>query len=308
MAIELRLLRYFVAVAEEQHVGRAAARLYITQPALSQQIRALEAQVGVPLFVRHPRGVELTAAGDSLLVEARALLSRSDRLEAIVDDLRRGRASVLRVGVPPGVARDLVPPLMAGLRDAQADARVEIAELTTPEQLTALRDASLDLGFVREPVDDPQLSRSTLLTEPLGVSLPCGHPLAARSTVTLRELAGELFVCFPRTWAPSLHDMLISELHARGIEARFQESSHVATTAGMVAGGYGLTLSARPWLEGTAGIVWRALSDVEIEIRTAAAWRSDNPAPLLRTLVGLLPSTVVSGGGRGAAPSPVRAT
>ena len=90
MAIELRLLRYFVSVAAERHVGRAAARLYISQPALSQQIRALEAQVGVPLFVRHPRGVELTEAGEALLLEARTLLSRSDRLESTVDDLRRG--------------------------------------------------------------------------------------------------------------------------------------------------------------------------------------------------------------------------
>ena len=176
MAIELRLLRYFAAVAEEQHVGRAAARLYISQPALSQQIRALEAQVGVPLFVRHPRGVELTAAGDALLLEAQEVLGRSDRLEATVEDLRRGRASVLRIGVPPGVPRDLVPPLMAAFRDAEPGARVEIAELTTPEQLVALRDATLDFGFVREPVDDPRIAWTTLLIEPLGVSLPAGHP------------------------------------------------------------------------------------------------------------------------------------
>src|SRR3954447_21982717 len=103
MAIELRLLRYFTAVAEEGHVGHAAARLFISQPALSQQIRGLEDQVGVPLFTRHPRGVELTEAGTVLLAEAREVLARADRLEGAVEELGRGEAAGLRVGIPPGL-------------------------------------------------------------------------------------------------------------------------------------------------------------------------------------------------------------
>src|SRR5215208_1759654 len=103
MAIELRLLRYFALVAEELHVGNAAARLFISQPALSQQIRSLEEQVGLPLFIRHPRGVELTEAGQVLLAEARAVLGESDRFETAVEELRRGRTSGLRVGLPPGL-------------------------------------------------------------------------------------------------------------------------------------------------------------------------------------------------------------
>src|SRR3990170_5029229 len=109
MAIELRLLRYFAVVAEELHVGHAAARLFISQPALSQQIRALEEQVGLPLFVRHPRGMELTEAGEGLLEEARTVLGSSDRLEATVEELRRGSADSLRVGLPPGLPHDLLP-------------------------------------------------------------------------------------------------------------------------------------------------------------------------------------------------------
>src|SRR3954464_10435966 len=103
MAIELRLLRYFTAVAEEGHVGHAAARLFISQPALSQQIRALEEQVGVPLFTRHARGVALTEAGEVLLAEAREVLARSDRLEEAIDELGRGETAGLRVGIPPGI-------------------------------------------------------------------------------------------------------------------------------------------------------------------------------------------------------------
>jgi DNA-binding transcriptional LysR family regulator len=290
MAIELRLLRYFAVVAEELHVGHAAARLFISQPALSQQIRALEEQVGLPLFVRHPRGMQLTEAGEALLEEARALLGSSKRFEASVDELRRGRTAGMQVGVPPGLPQTLLPELLASFRQKEPDARVEVRELTTPEQLAALRDGSLDLGLVREPVDDDGLARRTLLVEPLGVSLPAAHPLADRERLTLRELEDELFVCFPRAWAPSLHDVLVRELRDQDIEARFQDSAHLSTTVGMVAAGHGITLSAPPWLEEIAGIVWRRLSDIRIEIRTAAAWRPANRSPLLRALVDLLPA------------------
>jgi DNA-binding transcriptional LysR family regulator len=290
MAIELRLLRYFTVVAEELHVGNAAARLFISQPALSQQIRALEEQVGLPLFVRHPKGMELTEAGEVLLAEARELLGGSERLEATVEELRRGRTAGLRIGLPPGLPPALLPELLAPLRERELDARIEVSELTTPEQLTRLHDGSLDLGLVREPVSDSRLARRTLLVEPLGVSLPATHVLADRTSLTLRELADELFVCFPRPWAPSLHDVLVGELREQGIQARFQDSAHLSTTVGMVAAGEGLTLSAAPWLENVPGIVWRPLSDVRIEIRTAAAWRAGNRSPLLRALLALLPA------------------
>src|SRR5919108_396023 len=256
MTIELRLLRYFTAVAEEGHVGHAAARLFISQPALSQQIRALEEQVGVPLFTRHARG---ESAG-------------------------------LRIGVPPGLDPALLPGLLASLRESHPDARVEVRELTTPAQLDALGSGSLDLGLVREPVDDSRLSRRTLLVEPLGASLPETHPLAGRESLTLRELAGDLFVCFPRPWAPSLHDVLVNELRDQGIEARFEDSAQLSTTVSKVAAGQGITLSAPPWLDGVPGIVWIPLADVQIEIRTAAAWRASNRSPLLRALVDLLPA------------------
>jgi DNA-binding transcriptional LysR family regulator len=290
MGIELRLLRYFAAVAEEQHVGNAAARLFISQPALSQQIRALEDQVGVPLFVRHPRGVELTEAGAVLLQEARAVLGGSERLEATVEELRRGSATGLRVGLPPGLHPTLLPALLEPLREREPEARIEVRELTTPEQIAALNDGSLDLGLVREPVEGSRLARRTLLVEPLGVGLPAGHPLAQREGVALRELAGQLFVCFPRQWAPSLHDVVVDALRRTEIEAPFQASEHLGTTVGMVAAGHGLTLATPQWLDGVAGIVWRPLTDVAIEIRTAAAWRASNRSPLLRQLIALLPA------------------
>src|SRR4051812_27838606 len=154
MAIELRLLRYFTAVAEEGHVGHAAARLFISQPALSQQIRALEDQVGVPLFTRHPRGVELTEAGAVLLAEAREVLARAERLEQTVGELARGEADALSIGIPPGVPPGLLPELVARFREVHPDARLEVRQLTTPDQLEAIGSGSLDIGLVREPVED----------------------------------------------------------------------------------------------------------------------------------------------------------
>ena len=296
MSIELRLLRSFVAVAEEGNVGRAAARLYVSQPALSQQIRGLEEQVGVPLFVRHPRGVTLTEAGAALLAEARAVLGQSDRLEAAVEGLRRGDAARLALGVPPGLPGELLPPTLQAFRAALPDVRVEVVERTTPEQVGALLDRTLDVGIVREPVASERLGVRTLLSEPLGASLPACHPLAARPAVALRDLQHELFVCFPRAWAPSLHDVLVEELRVREIEARFQDATHVGTTQTMVAAGQGVTLSARPWLEGTPGVVWRPLADVDITIRTAAAWHLDDRSPVVRAFLDLLPDEVEAAG------------
>jgi DNA-binding transcriptional LysR family regulator len=287
--LELRLLRSFVVVAEELHFGNAAARLYISQPALSQQIKALEEQVGLPLLVRGSRGVTLTPAGETLLEDARALLEQSQRLGESVEQLRRGASGTLKVGVAPGVPGRLLPELVALLQAQQPDARVVVRELATPEQLVALSDGSLDLGLVREPIDDAGLSRRCLLVELLGVSLPVGHPLAARDRISLKELEGESFVCFPRQWAPSLHDTLVRAMLEAGVDAEYQQSEHLSTTQGMVAAGLALTFSAEPWLEGVEGITWRPIADAQIEIRTAAAWRAANRSPLLRTLVQLLP-------------------
>jgi DNA-binding transcriptional LysR family regulator len=218
------------------------------------------------------------------------VLASADRLDEAVEELARGDAVGLRIGVPPGAPPELLPQLLASLRAEHPDAPVEVRELTTPEQLEALAAGRLDLGLVREPVEDTRLSRRTLLVEPLGASLPATHPLAGRETLTLRELAGDLFVCFPRPWAPALHDVLVKALHDQGIEARFQDSEQLGTTVSKVAAGEGITLSPPAWLEGVPGIVWRPLTDVQIEIRTAAAWRAGNRSPLLRALVDLLPA------------------
>jgi DNA-binding transcriptional LysR family regulator len=290
VSFELRLLRYFVVVAEELHFGNAAARLYISQPALSQQIKALEEDVGMPLFVRGSRGVTLTPAGEALVGEARELLAEADRFGESVEQLRRGRSGTLKVGVAPGVPARLLPDVIAPLRACEPDAEVVVRELATPEQVVALNGGSLDIGLVREPIDDPGLSRRCLSVELLGVSMPVGHPLASRESVSLRELEGESFICFPRQWAPSLHDVLVRAMLEAGVDAHYEQSEHVSTTQAMVAAGLALTFSAAPWLQGVDGITWRPIADARIEVRTAAAWRASNRSPLLHLLVQQLPA------------------
>jgi DNA-binding transcriptional LysR family regulator len=180
--------------------------------------------------------------------------------------------------------------VLAPLRAQYADAKVSVRELATPEQVVALNDGSLDLGFVREPLDDTSLSRRCLLVELLGVSVPAGHPLAAREGVSLRELDGESFICFPRQWAPSLHDTLVRTMQDAGVAATYEPAEHLSTTQNMVAAGVALTFSALPWLDGVEGVVWRPLADARIEIRTSAAWRADNRSPLLQFVVARLPA------------------
>jgi DNA-binding transcriptional LysR family regulator len=290
VTFELRLLRTFVVVAEELHFGNAAARLYISQPALSQQIKALEEQVGMPLFVRGSRGVSVTPAGEALLEDTRDLLERSERLGESVEQLRRGASGTLKVGVAPGVPSHLLPEVVAPLRGSEPAARVVVQELATPEQIQGLNEGSLDIGLLREPIDDPSLARRCLCVELLGVSLPVSHPLAARESISLSELGGESFICFPRQWAPSLHDTLVHTMMQAGVDAQYEQSEHLSTTQGMVAAGLALTFSARPWLDGVEGIAWRPIADARVEIRTAAAWRAGNRSPLLQSLVQQLPS------------------
>jgi DNA-binding transcriptional LysR family regulator len=151
MNLELRLLRYFAVVAEELHFGRAAERLHISQPALSQQIRVLEDQVGMPLFVRGSRGVSLTDAGQTLLAEARELLERSYRLGESMEQLRLGASGTLRVGVAPGVPADLLPAVLGPLKQREPEAHVIVRELTTPAQVAELREGRSTSGCCASP-------------------------------------------------------------------------------------------------------------------------------------------------------------
>ncbi|MFF4589077.1 LysR family transcriptional regulator [Streptomyces sp. NPDC001388] len=294
----LAQLHAFAVLAEELHFGRAASRLGIAQPPLSQQIRRLEDRVGHALFDRSPAGVTLTPAGRELLPAARRTLTGlSDGLAAAraAGDGRTGR---LRVGFAASLALTVLPDLLRTHRDRLPGVHLDLREMTTAPQLTALRDGGIDVGLLREPPShDPGLSFRTLLTEPFVAVLPAAHPLAARTTVPLAALADAPFVLLPREAGPGLHDRITALCATAGFTPRVaQEAVEWLTVCALVESGLGVSLAPagirRIALE---GIAHRPLEPSTARTAVAVAWRTDDGNPLVSGLLTTLTAAPATG-------------
>jgi DNA-binding transcriptional LysR family regulator len=241
--VELRQLRYFVAVAEELHFRRAAARLHISQPPLSQQIRQLEQELGCTLLARTRRRVELTPAGAAFLRDARAMLAELDVAASTARAIDAGQAGVLRVNFVGSALLSVVPGTVQRFRRARPGVEVEVRERSTVEQLRALGSGVVDVALVRPPIEpDPALRMETVMRERTIAAIPLGHPLAKLRRVPLRRLAGEPLVLFPRPQAPGYHDLLIGRLAATGVTPHVvQYAPEMLTIIGLVAAGIGVS-------------------------------------------------------------------
>ena len=241
--VELRHLRYFAAVAEELHFGRAARRLGIAQPPLSQQIAKLEEMLGCALFTRRPR-VALTPAGEALLVTARRATAQ---VAAGVQAARRagqGEAGVLTVGFAASVMLGPLPPVIRAFRARHPGVELQLRELSTTAQAEALGDGTIDVGFLREPAPAPEIVCEALVQEPFVGVLPPGHPLAERRSIGLAALADEPFVHFPRSVAPTLHDQVMALCRTAGFAPRVvQVAQEWLTIVGLVEAGLGVSLA-----------------------------------------------------------------
>ena len=246
--MELRHLRYFVAVAEERHITRAAERLGIQQPPLSQQIRALEAELGAPLLRRHPRGVELTQAGEVLLTEARTVLEQVER--AVTATRRAGRGEAGRIGLgftSSASFHPLVPAMVRAYRDAYPLVALSLEESGTSELVDALVQQRLDAAFVRSLIGAaPGIAVHSILEDPMVAALPAGSPLAiarARHPLPLAALAGEIFILYRRPLGPGLYDAIIAACQRAGYSPNIgQEAPRMLATLSLVAAGLGVTL------------------------------------------------------------------
>ena len=242
--IETRLLQQFVAVAEELHFNRAAERLHMAQPPLSQAIRKLESTVGAPLFVRTNRSVALTPAGVAFLVTARSTLRA---LEEGVAQTRRvaqgieGHLTLTFINIAP-----YAPLLRAlrGFRHASPGISFTMVEATTQEQVIALEQGRADIGFMRTPgTSVPHLRLATVSSEPIVVALPAGHRLEAAPTIALQLLKDDAFVASPRTLGKGFHDQLLSLCHAAGfVPDIVQHGRQMQTLIALVAAGFGVAL------------------------------------------------------------------
>jgi DNA-binding transcriptional LysR family regulator len=288
---ELRQLRYFVAVAEESNLTRAARRLHIAQQSLSQQIRSLERQFGVTLFERTTRGVELTEIGEVLLAEARPVLARADRaVEAVRHAAAAGEQGELRVGVLASVANHLMPPLVRAFGERHPGIRLLPEDVTVAAMVRGLREGTLDAGLGRPPLVD-DLESEVIMREPIAAVLPEGHPLADRDELELADLADEPWVLTPRESWPPWHRLYDEEYAQAGYRPRVvQRGTSVQNLLALVAAGVGVTrlaMSARSLRD--TGVRFVPLSSGEAH--TVLVWRPDSPNPALPALREVLRET-----------------
>ncbi|MCL6594364.1 MAG: LysR family transcriptional regulator [Alicyclobacillus sp.] len=273
--MELRHLQYFVAVAEELHFGRAAARLQITQPPLSQQIRQLELEIGVPLLRRSQRRVECTPAGEVFLREARKVLAAVEAAVNAAQRAHRGELGTLAVGFVGSATYDVLPAVLRTYRRRYPGVAVSLREGSTPALVAGLVAQDLDVSWVRPPVTAPDLEVQVVHSAECVLAVPRQHPLARAHPLRLSDLAQVPLVSLTRETWPGLYDDLLGRCRACGFSPVIsQEATEFQTVISLVAGGMGVAVvppSARHLH--TRDVVYRALEDPLPQAAMALAWR-----------------------------------
>jgi LysR family transcriptional regulator, benzoate and cis,cis-muconate-responsive activator of ben and cat genes len=234
--LELRHLRYFVAVAQERSFSRAAEVLHIAQPPLSRQIQQLEAELGVPLIKRGGRPAHLTEQGRLLYEAAVQVLERIEEMRAIVRTMERSKSKVFSVGFVPSTLYGRLPEVIRAFRAARPDTELNLVELTSLEQIAGLKEGRIDVGFGRISFDDPAVTRQLLRNERLVVALPLGHPLLDQEgPMRLRELRNERLIVYPRAPRPSYADQVLALFREHGLKpAALHEVRELQTALGLV--------------------------------------------------------------------------
>ncbi|MGY6029531.1 LysR family transcriptional regulator [Phytobacter sp. AG2a] len=244
MNIELRHLRYFIAVAEELHFGHAAARLNISQPPLSQQIQILEQQIGAKLLARTNRSVSLTPAGRQFLADSRQILSQVEEAAARAARLHQGETGELRIGFTSSAPFiKAVSDTLSSFRQLYPDVHIQTREINTREQIAPLNDGGLELGLMRNTPLPDTLAWEVILREPLLAMIHRNHPLAAKPGVSLEELAREPFVFFDPHVGTGLYDDILGLLRRYNLTPTItQEVGEAMTIVGLVAAGLGVSI------------------------------------------------------------------
>jgi DNA-binding transcriptional LysR family regulator len=292
MNIEMRQLRYFVTVAEELHFGRAAGRLHMTQPPLSQAIAALEDGLGTALFLRNRRMVALTPAGSALLPEARRILSEAALLPDLARRAASGEAGRLALAFITSADYSVLPPFLRRYSERYPGVQLALQEATSDVQVDELLRGRIDAGLLIPPLPDrarAELDYMKVLDEPLILCAPAGL-LRRKGPVALRNLPALPLIIFPREISPALHDAILSCFRAAGITPAIgQQAIQMQTIVSLVSAGMGLALVPqsvsnlmRP------GVEYRALADATPLVETGIAWRRDNPSPVLKGFLELL--------------------
>lgn len=277
---DLRQLRQFVAVAEELNFRRAADRLHMAQPPLSQAIRRLEENLGAPLFHRSQRRVTLTRTGEVLLDEAHALLDLADRAMAHVRDVAQGRMGRIEVGFVLSASYVLLPPILRRFRAEHPAVELGLHELNTAAQIEALKRRRLDVGLVRLPlIGGDGLSHEIIHHERLVAVLPENHPAVGKPLISIRDLEGWPFIMFPSDWHPGYNARILNACQEAGFTPQvIQESVQPQVMVGLVAAGMGVALGPHSLMSlNLGGVVYKEIADPSggLSLELALAWRSN---------------------------------
>ena len=285
--MNLRHLQCFVALAEELHFGRAAQRLNIAQPPLSQMIRRLEVDLQVKLLHRNKRNVELTGAGRAFLTHARLALAEVARARDAAERASRGETGLLLLGMVPSGDSKLFVEVLRAFGQRYQEVRVVLQSLSTAAQVEAIHNGQLDAGFVRLPVRASHLEIRVVSRETLVVALPEGHPLAAERALSLAALAPEPHIMFPRHLAPDYYDTIVSLFREAGHSLRIaQESEHIQMHLSLIAGGFGVSLLPSSTQDfRLKGVAFRAVADPVPDVETAIAHRRGDRSEALNAFL-----------------------
>jgi len=287
--MELRHLRYFVAVAEELNFTRAAARLHMAQPPLSQQIRQLEDELGVKLFDRTKHEVRLTEVGRAVLEEARRTLVQVGRVAIAARRAAEGQTGSLVVAFSSSMPHTVLPRVLRAFRSRFPEVTLSLQERSTEEQVELLKSGRVDVGFLRLPLEETagSLVVEPILVESLVVALPKGHRLAKQRAVSVKSLANEPFVSLPRHAVPGLHDQIEAMCRRAGFRPIVsQEAQQIQAIIGLVSAGLGVAIvPASIQTLHPEQVVYRPIKGPRVLTKTAAAYEAGNSSPVLRSFL-----------------------
>lgn len=287
MDVELRQLRVFLTVASELHFSRAAARLHVSQPALSQQIRTLERALGAPLFDRSARATELTPAGRALLEAAPRVLHEAERAQDRVTQAADGAVGSLLVGSVGTALSSIAPRILRAVRARFPDLQLEVSQHDTAAQMVAIADRRLDAGLVREAAPTSGVAVEQLVSEPLLAVLPSDHPLAGSAAVDPRDLAGVPIVLWPRPTGAAFFDIITAYCREHGFSPRIvAEGADIETQLSLVAAGIGVSLQPSYYANlRPPGVAFRPLTGPAPSVSLQVAWRRRDRSPAVAHFV-----------------------
>ena len=287
--MELRHIRYFLAVAEEKHFTRAAAKVGIGQPPLSQQIKDLEAEIGAPLFHRVPHGAELTAAGEAFLEGVKEMPALAERATKAAQRAARGETGSLRVGYTASSAfNKVVPAAIRAFRRAYAGVELTLEEANTTRLVAGLQDGSFDVVFLRPGATGGEAFHLRLLSEePMVVALPASHPIAAQDEVDLSILKDDPFLLFPRSIGPTLYDGIMGACREAGFEPKIgQLAPQIASIITLVAAELGVSIVPASTSQlPVSGVTYRPIAGQAPTARLALAYRRGEMSVVVRNFI-----------------------